>query len=247
MTQENMRASWKGGVLNFRDDRYSPQEGASMWELAPLLATFDPATAFFTDDDFLGKFDAVGSYVATTTGAGSTVGVIHAAGGVVECATDASGATASAQFQSRSEVNLLVSGKPAFFEARVQLSDATSPAMVVGATKTNATLIAGTISDGVWFSKPAGATAVNFNVAKASTLTTIANVATMANNTYFRFGWVFDPEGDVICFVNGVQIGAEITTNIPTTQTITPSFAVQAGSAAVKKLDVDYYQLMQVR
>ncbi len=245
--QDNMYATWLGGVMSYRDVRYSAANGQSLWDLAPLLATFDPATAFFRDDDFLGNFDAVGAYTKTVTGAGSTVGLIHAVGGVVECATDASGSTASAQFQSNSEVNLLAAGKPAFFEARFNISDATAPALVVGLAKTNTTLIAGSISDGAWFSKAAGSTAAAFNVAKGGAVTTVANVATLANGTNVKFGLIFDGNGNVTPYVNGLQVGNTVTTNIPNTQSITPSFAIQAGASAVKKLDVDYYQLMQVR
>jgi hypothetical protein len=245
--QDNMYSDWLGGVMTFRDARYSPTKGTSLWDFAPLLATFDPAMAFFRDDDFLGAFDAVGAYTKTTTGAGSTVGLIHSVGGVVECATDASGSTASAQFQSNSEVNLLAAGKPAFFEARLNVSDATAPALAVGCAKTNTTLIAGTITDGVWFSKAAGSTSVSFNLAKASTVTTVTNVATLANGTNVKLGFIFDGNGNVTPYVNGLAVGNPVTTNIPNTQTITPSFAIQAGASAVKKLDVDYYQLMQVR
>ena len=242
MAQTNMRATWNGGVIQFRDDRYSPQEGASLWELAPILAAMDPASAFFLDDDFLGNFDAVGAYTKTAT-TGTTL-LINAAGGVVEASTAAT-LNDVTSFQSNSESVQLAAGKPAFFEARAQLSDATASAMVVGLCKTNTTLFTA-ISDGVYFSKQSGGTALSFNVAKSGSTTQQTNLATLANSTYMRLGFYFDGAGNVTPYVNGVA-GIAVATNVPNTQTLTPTFGVQAGAGAVKKLDVDYYQFMQAR
>jgi hypothetical protein len=96
------------------------------------------------------------------------------------------------------------------------------------------------VTDGLWFSKAAASTSMNFNIAKSSAVTTLTGVATLANTTYVTVGWHYDGASTVSVYVNGGKVaGTTVLTNLPTAN-LNMTMAVANGTAAANTLLVDY-------
>lgn len=232
----------RGAVFNFRDRDASPAEGASLWELCPLLAVAcDPVGFHQYHDDFTSY--VAGDWTVTESGDG-TQAITDEAGGVL-LLTNAASDDNSINLQKVGEAYKLASGKALWYETRLKISDATQSDFLVGLAITDTTLIGGK-TDGVSFRKADGATAVSFVTEKDSTETTTASVHTQADATYARFGFFFDGNGSVYGFVNGLLVATH-TTNIPDDEDLRVSFAIQNGEAVAKTMSIDFVKVVQVR
>lgn len=185
---------------------------------------------------------ASGDFITTRAGVTPTEALTNETGGVLLQTTTA-GATDSTFSQKRGESFLLVAGKRALFRTRFKGSDATTSDLLCGLQITDTTPLA--VSDGVYFYKPTAAATVNLIVAKASSLVTTSAIATMVNATHMDLAWYYDGVSSLVYYVDSVQKG---TVTVTTTAagdllpavTITPSYGIQNGAAAVKTMSIDY-------
>jgi hypothetical protein len=111
--------------VTYRDETYSVAKAASMWSLAPLLAAqSDPAAfgEFFHDFYSLNVLATTGDFVVTKDGsvAGS---VLDRAGGWAQIVSDVND-NDEFYLASIGESWLFASGKPLWFEAKVELTEA---------------------------------------------------------------------------------------------------------------------------
>lgn len=244
MGQDNLRGAWKGGVMNFRDDRYSPVEGKSVWENCPsLIGVNDPAGIF---EDFDDAFRYVAAdWTITTVGAGTATTLANAAGGAYTLTTDAN-VNDRQEMQKLGLSFLPATGKPLWFEARLQADNATLSDIFIGLAPTDTTIIAG-VTDGIFFLKASGVATAVFSAAKASAQTNIAAVATIVAATNIRLGFFYDGAGTVTPYVDGVAGTAITSANIPTGVPLRLSMGVRASSTAARSITVDYIACAQVR
>lgn len=200
-----------------------------------------PAPSY--SDEFFDDFNSLfsGAYTNTTTGSGTAV-IQNAAGGILLLTNSA--ANNDAQYLQYAggtgatvESLAFVNGQRTWFEIAFQISNATNAAIVAGLQITDTTPEA--VSDGVWFSKAAATTSVSFNVAKSSTVTTNTAVTNLANATQIVLSFYYDGAQNLIYYVNGIQAGKSVLTNLPI-HTLTPSFGIRNGTAAVTTMSVDY-------
>ncbi len=140
--------------------------------------------------------------------------------------------------QKVGESFLFETGKKLWFEARFQTSDATESDIVMGLQITDTTPL--DVTDGVFFIKPDDAATVDFVVEKDNVATTTSAVATLANATNIRLGFFYDGVNKIKIFVDGVQVGSSVTTNLPDDEVLTLSFGIQNGIAGVKTMSIDY-------
>jgi hypothetical protein len=128
-------------------------------------------------------------------------------------------------------------GKKLWFEARLKVSDATQSDLTVGLQITDTSPL--DVTDGVFFIKADGSTAVTLRVEKNNTAST-ASVGNMADDTFITLAFYYDGVSQVQYAVNGVVGGAVATTNLPDDEDLTVSFALQNGEAVAKTMTVDY-------
>lgn len=191
-------------------------------------------------------FNDFDNYVAgdwTVTATGSTTQALANGDGGILLVTNSAGNNDLVALQKKGESFLFEIGKKVFFKCRFKVSDATKSALVIGIQVTDATPLA--VSDGVYFSKAAASTAIDFNAYKASTGTTESAIATLADNTYITLAFYYDGDGYVNYYagtdtLNPTFIGRIASTNVPTTQTTTVSFALSNGEAVAKTMSIDY-------
>lgn len=211
------------GVTNVGEDSLF----AAMGQLAP--------TKFHT---YMEDFDyyAAADWTVTETQAGATQALTNGDGGLLLLTNSAADDDLNA-LQKVGASFAFAAGKKLWFEARFKVSDATQSDVVVGLQVTDTTPLDTT--DGVFFLKADGSTAVSLVVEASSTATTTASVATLANDTYVRLGFYYDGDAAVYYFVNGALGGKSATTNLPTAD-LRVSFGIQNGEAVAKTMTVDY-------
>lgn len=201
--------------------------------------------------DYIEWFDDFHKYTAadwtiTTTelGAGSASEAIgNERGGVLVITNDDADNDADF-FQWTKETFKFTAGKKLMFRSRFKLSDATDSDFVMGLQITDTTPLA--VSDGIYFQKDDGDTNLDFHVVKNSTATDKTAIATLANDTYVTVEFYYNGS-QISLYVNDVEVGAAVLTNVPDDEELTISFGIQNGAAAAKVLSVDYIHVLAER
>lgn len=188
---------------------------------------------YFNDFD---AFDAAGDWTNTHTGS-VTNAVAAGNGGILSMANSAANNDLDS-LQLNAASFAIVAGSKAWFKCRFNISNATNAALTIGLIQTTTTPL--TVTDGLWFSKAAASTSLNFNIAKSSAVTTLSSVATLANTTYLNVGWHYNGSSAVDVYINNVRVaGTTVLTNLPTAN-LNVTMAVANGTAAANTLLVDY-------
>lgn len=190
--------------------------------------------------------DAVTGWTVTLVEAGageSTLTTPDGSGGTLVITTDAN-EDDGAQLQKTGEnFSLSSSQSLTYFGIRLKTGEATQSDILAGLCITDTTLLGG-MTDGVYFRKVDGSTALAFVTEKDSTETETTSVLTVAADTNYLLEFAFDGTR-VLAFVDGVQVASH-TANIPDDELLTPSIAFLSGNAAVETLTVDYVRAIQV-
>ncbi len=143
----------------------------------------------------------------------------------------------------------LEAGKPAYFGAKVTISDATQTDFLVGLCGVDTTLTAASsahaiavAASGVFFSKIDAVTAGYFKTYATATETNTAAAFTMDTSAHeYEFFW----DGVTLKgFVDNVQIGCF--SSVPTA-VLTPSLAFRAGEAGAKTCTIHWMRAIQAR
>lgn len=135
-------------------------------------------------------------------------------------------------------------GRVLWFEARVQISEATQSDLVIGLCSTNTTPLVQV--NGIIFRKPDGATNLQFETTNTSVASIDAAVlAAVSAATYITVGFRVTGTSLVEYFLNGQKKG-QFTGNIPTVA-LRPTIHVQNGDANARTGTIDYVAAAQTR
>ncbi|MEN9936051.1 MAG: hypothetical protein RLZZ387_2630 [Chloroflexota bacterium] len=192
--------------------------------------------------EYWNDFDTytAGDWVVTETDAGATQALTAGDGGLLLVTNTAANDDLVA-LQKTPAAFTFTAGKKTFFRARFKVSDATQSDVVIGLQVVDTTPL--DVTDGVYFLKADGSTSFSFVCRKNATTgsTSVASVATLADDTYITLGFYYDGEGKVAYEVNGAVLGSLDASSafLPDT-TCTVSFALQNGEAVAKTMTVDY-------
>lgn len=198
----------------------------------------DP-TKFHT---YFNDFDTytAGDWVVTETQAGATQALTAGDGGLLLLTNTAADDDLVA-LQKTPAAFTFTAGKKTFFSCRFKVSDATQSDVVIGLQVVDTTPL--DVTDGVYFLKADGSTAISVICRKNATTgsTSASSIATLANDTFIELGFAYDGEGKVYYEVNGNVVGSldASSSYLPDTD-CTVSFALQNGEAVAKTMTVDY-------
>jgi len=200
-----------------------------------------------THHDFVEDWDyyVAGNYTVTVVGTGSDALAASAptVGGVlINTTSGAQNDSRSAQKIGHSYVP--TAGTAIWYETRIQVDDATNAAVLVGLISTNTTPLT-SVADGIYFTKPSGATAFAANSTVGSAVSALSNVGTCVANTYFTLGFKITGTTQVDYYVNGIFVNSLVT---PTTAVpLRVTYQIKAGTAAIRVLSQDYIMVAQNR
>jgi hypothetical protein len=245
------------GNTHIYDQIYSPVRHTTMWELAPMRAALlDPANFFFYRNDFF-DLDDTNDWATVADGAGAPT-VTDAVGGVM--AVTSGGTNNNEVYTSSITENWkFAASKPLWFEARVALTEANvdDANLVVGVSDTVGadTLLddgggpAASYDGAVWF-KVDGGVVWQFESSNAGTQVTTASAGAFASNTWYRVGFVFDPDdgttGILTPYLDGLAGTAQNIT-LAGLEEMHLVFGAKAGGSNVEALRVDWVQALAVR
>lgn len=240
--------------VRFPADPTRLTSGISTRKKGHPLANFpypDPFKTFmsYTDFDSYTASDWTTTIVGTGTAALSVASFDY--GALLLTTSGASGDNVCLQGLAnvRTAIVTPAVGKRLWFSTRIAVDDATNAAVVVGAHITDTTPVASLPTDGIYFSKPAAGTTINFVVANGGVSTSVALPAPLVAATMMELAFFYDPRLSTIqYFQNGVSVGGAALTNLPTSaDALRLSLAVQAGTAAIRTMSVDYALLANDR
>jgi hypothetical protein len=185
----------------------------------------------------------LGGYTVTdvTAGAGDTLAGGTGVGGelvITTAATENDGYS----IQANGEAFKLTAALPCYFGIRFKIGDATETDFIVGLCITDTDLLAG-MTDGVYFVKVDGSTAVTFVLEKNSTPTASATIHTMTTS-YVTLEFYFDGT-NVDSFVNGVKQTRLAMTNLCQDEELTPSIEFLTGEGNSNVMTVDWMRVIQ--
>jgi len=238
------RGSGNKWAMVFRDADYHALSSGSVWDTLGVGAASDPvAVDVYYDEfaDFVGKATA---WTITESSAAATE-ASDTARPTALLITNSGTDDHLVQLQLIGEGFQASSTKPFWFEARVQVDDATQSDMIVGLCITDTSLVAA-MSDGIYFRKDDGDANIDFVTEKNLTETAADTTSDLANSTWVRLGIWWDGT-TATPYVNGTAVTGASTTNIPDDEALTISFAVQNGETAARVMKVDYVKVAQIR
>lgn len=202
----------------------------------------DPFKTFNQPVDFT-SFVASDWTITAVGGGTSALSLLGDYGALLLTTTAAAGDNVCLQALTQVRTALVTPavGKRLWFSTRFQVDDATNAAVVAGLYTTDTTPISSLPTDGIYFSKPAAGTAINFVVSRGGTATSVALPVPIVAATNIELSFFFNPrESTVVFFINGQSAGGVVTTNLPNSaNALRLSFAVQAGTAVVRTALLD--------
>jgi len=177
-------------------------------------------------------------------GAGETTIALagSATGGALLITSDAND-NDGANMQLQGEAFKLASGKPLYFGAKFQMSEATQSDFFVGLAITDTDILGG-VTDSIGFKKVDASTTIQFELNKNNTATA-GNVGTLAAATNVTLEFLFDGT-NVDCYVNGALQTRLAMTNLPDDEDLTPTIQFLSGAAGAKTMTVDWIRCIQI-
>lgn len=229
------------GALAFYDE-------AVTHRLADVLGTDVTKYIMKPGDDL----DATqGSFVITVTQAsGSSTIVASETAGKLALLTTGGTEYDGLNVQLRGEAFKITTGKPLYFGAKVEVSDATQCDLLIGLHKLNTApmnvaashAVSGT-NDGIFFLKLDGGTTLLAKSYVANAETNSAVFGTAFSTTAIWLEFYFD--GDTLfAFVNGTQVGSW-TSGFPT-EDLTPTINFRTGSANSRTLTISKFRAFYI-
>lgn len=208
-------------------------------------------------NDYMGDIDVTtgDGFTITTVNSGAVAGVATEKGGVL--LVDSAGNNAPDDGINVQLTNCMVkpeAGDKVYFEARVKMNDTSAliSQFYIGLAGVDTTLIAaGVLDDTVdkaGFFRQGDTTADKLEcvTARTSAEDVTADVATVADNTYVKLGFVIDGLTSIKFYVNGVLVETGTTAaNIPNAVMCLSYVAQTEGASKDAELSVDWVRVAQ--
>jgi hypothetical protein len=241
---------------------YQPPVGSPDQSLAIPVTYFDDFVTGGFEAASANTFSAAADtadWLVTRTGAsdGTITMVDGGSAGAVEVTTGTSDDD-SMECQVNGEAFKIASGKSLIWEMRFKIEDVTLTDWVVGLSASDTAIIDGT-PDYIGFGNTDNAASIRAINGKnevtgvcagSSAASTASNVTDTSSDlvadTYVVLRFEVEGTSKVRFYVDG-SLKATHTTNLPDDVGLTPTFCIQAGSAAAEKLTIDYILAMQDR
>lgn len=204
------------------------------------LRTLDPTKYVedFTDFHTYDDTDLV-EWDRTEVGAG-TRALTDGIGGRL-LVTNAAADNDSNFFQRSGEAFQWAIDKEIWFRATAQIDDVLQSDYIAGLFIRTPAPIVALPTDGLFFVKSDPLAAIDFQIRKDGTATTLASVATMVAATDIDLAFHYDGVGRFSVYVDGVLVvTSTVLTNAPDDELLSLGFGVQNGEAVAKVLNIDW-------
>lgn len=227
----------------------------NIWDEVDILELMlNPQKGVYFFDDFMGPIDVTtgDGWVLTQSNATGTISALTTdQGGVLQISSVGALADDSLNAQLTNCTVKPASGVKIYFEARVNMTDATQQ-FVLGLAEVDTTLMAAGVLDDVVdkvvFYHEAASTDNKISAASSNDASEEkdADVADNADNTYVKLGFVIDGLTSVTYYVNGVQVGTCVdTSDLPNEVMCLSAFCGYESAAGI--MHIDWVRIAQVK
>jgi hypothetical protein len=241
MLIDNLVTRFPGGVNN-----------ESVASIFNSLQQYSPTRYHWYMEDF--DYYTAANWTVTVVGSG-TAALVSGDGGILAL-TNSAALNDLTQIQKVGPSFLMTpgsssgAGKKLFLRSQFSVDDATNSALAIGLQVTNTDGTLTTVTDGVYFTKPAASTSLSFNARfNATTGAQTGVVGTLANATIVKVDAFYDGIDRFYYGINGTIIGyltVNTTSGIPDVA-IQPIAVVKNGTAVARTLSLDYLFAAQER
>lgn len=184
---------------------------------------------------------AAGDYTITQTG--GSAALVDGSGGLLAL-TASTGGTDSI-FMQHAKISWYPSaGNQLWFDTRIKMDAVSTGNMIIGLVAQDTTPLTNT--DGLYFIKSTAGTGVLSFVQNASSTATTNTATTLVADTFVRLGFYYNGKDAVEYFVDGLKVGTNTVTNLPSAG-MTFTMGVAATSAVARVLTVDYVSIANER
>ena len=229
----------------------------------------DPTDVSLDFEDFFQYVAA--DFTVTNTTSHQTIGLVVGNGGIISTVGGGSSVTADIGAIQNNPLNFNIATNTitatapptqvAWFYTAFKATTAANDQLLVGIASSIAAL---TPTDGIYFNKAAGSSAITFVVRKGSASlaataysTATTTVATLVSGTFIKLGWYYDGRGNIDVFVNdakvcsvdvGISTGTTAAT-FPNATNMGAGFGCKAAATAPTTADmiVDFMLSAQTR
>lgn len=185
---------------------------------------------------------AAGDWTITETGTGSRAN--SAVDGGALLITNGSSDDNNNQLQLKAASFTLAAAKRAYFKTRFQVSEATQLDFAIGLQVTNTAIFTpATVTDGIYFYKDDGSTALNVVIKKDDSTgkLTKTGLATVGAASWMVLGWEYDANSNCNVFINDTQVWQLNATAAYFPNTILNlTFGVMNGDGNARTMTLDY-------
>ena len=241
-----------------------PETGVSDRDVTSVLGNLpylDPTRHHVFFDDF--NTYAAADWVVTETAGGATQATLSGDGGHLALVNTAGDDDVNSLQQAFPSFTF-TAGKALAGKIRFKVSDATQSDLLIGLFAVDTSPIASAPTDGFGFLKSDAAATILFEVGTSSVYGTTAALATLADDTFYTFGWyctgrayvkpsdglsyyafdVYGGTGHDPAFITRLEV---LTTAMPGATVMAPTLCLQNGEAVAKTLTVDYILISKER
>lgn len=219
----------------------------AVWGEVPILdIMLNPQLGFVYFDDFLGQIDITttdGWTLTQSNSTGTISGLTSDQGGVMQITSVGSTEDDSLNAQLTNCSFLPAAGTKIYFEARVNMTDATQQ-YFLGLAEVDTTLIASGVLDnvvckcGFYHQHDDTDDKISAVCSDDASPEVDADVADNVDNTYVKLGFVIDGVTKVTYYVNGVEVASCVdTSDLPNEVMCLSAFCGYQGAAAIMHLD----------
>jgi len=195
--------------------------GVSTQAIGSTLGQFPLPDPTEVSKDFEDFFQYVaGDWTVTNTTTHQTIGLVVGNGGLISTVGGASSVTSDIGAIQSNPLNFNIATntttatapptQQAWFYTAFKATTAANDQLQIGIASSIAAL---TPTDGIYFNKAAGSSAITFVVRKGSASlaataysTATTTVATLVSGTFIKLGWYYDSRGNIDVFVNDVKV-----------------------------------------
>lgn len=213
-------------------------DGVNTSAIGSVLSTTYPAPDLFIIHQSADDFDSYDAGDWTNTHTGTVANAITAGDGGWLALVNSAANNDLNSLQRVAATFAIVAGNEAWFKCRFKVSSATNAALIIGLIQTTTTPL--TVTDGIYFSKPAATTTMSIKSAASSAIVTAGTTFTLADNTFVNVGFHYDGNATIYIYVNNSRIGSFTPgTSLPSAA-LNLTIAESNGTAAAITTTVDY-------
>ncbi|NIT61567.1 MAG: hypothetical protein GWN67_20505 [Phycisphaerae bacterium] len=227
----------------------------AIWNNVDVLELMlNPQKGVYYFDDFMGQIDVTTAdgWTLTQSNATGTIGPLTTdQGGVLQITSVGALADDSINAQLTNCNVKPASGVNIYFEARVNMTDATQQ-FVLGLAEVDTSLMAAGVLDDVVdkvvFYHEAASTDNKISAASSNDASEEkdADVAANVDNTYVKLGFIIEGTSKVTYYVNGVQVGTcEDSSDLPNEVMCLSAFCGYESAAGI--MHIDWVRIAQVK